>query len=283
MNQDKVCSINNDNQSEIKNCAVGLLQKALSRPKRDEDTNTDNPYTAEEIESVISDMYPIREIYMSKIAKIALHISAFTRTGRVSFTFQNQIFNRQKSGSLDYLKWLFGEASSANVFPELYKSQKYITDSERKKFETIMQIEHSALLEGLRYVSRKCCDENKCTPTDISKTYSDNLFESGTVFDAAAKSVCMTRKVKTWTPPPSDITIPDTTPISTRNYGINGQMICFNVNNLIHNLAVLEPGKRLQHPWGGELMTHDIMEDLIQKFDIEIKMRRWYLDQKSNN
>lgn len=334
----------------------------------------DVPYTASDIETAVYESYPSRDTYLSKIAKIALHLSIYTRTGRVSWTFQNAIFNRgetsiegkatsetSKFGQDDYLEWLLTRASDADVFPELYKSHGYITELDRQNFETHMHIEHDSVLRGLQEIVRQCCDSGVCNLKEMGERYDAELFKSGSIFETAARSVCSIRKIDFWIPPGKDISIPDTTPILpsrsrvelvsdrltpvssgqdrqfsplsnsaernglktkepvwkslvpsnptpfseaeyssssdiiqedrkrsiytsqesepdvNRNFNLTGQVTCFDVSNLIHNLAVLERGKLLELPWDGALLDGELQNELYDRFRVEVGMRRYFL------
>jgi len=274
------CPINKPKREDAVECALGLLRKALFRkvPETFEDI-TKNAYSAEEIEKVISRAFPLREEYLTKIAKVALHLSLFTRTGRVSYTFQENIFNKSLVDEQDFLEWLVTKATDEEMFPELYQSQGYLEELDRQSFEKQMKFEHDALLEGLRTVTAKCCDEKVCTTKEIDDSYTEELFKSGTVFNTSAKNICITRKVEKWIPPSTDITFPDETPIGSENFDISGQVMCLDINNLIHNFAILEKGRLLQLPWGREHMKKETQDELMERFRVEIQMRKWYLDQ----
>jgi len=346
MKSGSICALKKPGKESARNCALGLLEKAMTRviihnSSTNEDQSIDDNvvrgYTAKQIEDVVYDHYLGRDEYLSMIAKIALHLSLFTRTGRVSFTFQRAIFDKDHGklyvGDDDYLTWLVTNARDEDIFPELYLSQEYVSKIDRDNFEKQMHLEHDALLAGLQEVVRTCCDSKVCSVNEINDTYDRELFKAGTPFETAARSICMTRKVDSWIPPVSEIYVPDTTPVPKeerisrvpdrdgfqenvvvqnkrgmddnattvneftlskirqergsryglskasyeRNFDVSGQVICFDVNNLISNLAELEPGRRLLLPWSGELMKGDIQKDLIEKFRIEIAMRRYFL------
>lgn len=53
--------------------------------------------------------------------------------------------------------------------------------------------------------------------------------------------------------------------------------MCFNTDNMVHNLATLTSGKLLELPFGSELLDEDVQQQLFEKFKIEIGMRRYYL------
>ena len=280
--QEGLCSLEKPGREGARNCALGLLRKALYRPVPEtREVDLSDSYTAEEIEEIISDIFPVRETYLSKISKIALHLSLFTRTGRVSYTFQEGIFNKKRtSADEDYLTWLLTNATEEEMFPELFQSFGYVDELDRQSFEKQMRLEHSSLLEGLRYVVQKCCDSKVCTVDEIDTTYEEELFKSGTPFHTAAKNICMTRKLEQWIPPANDVTIPDMTPVGSRNFGLTGQIMCFDVHNLIHNFAILEEGRLLQLPWGREHLNSEVQEELMEQFRVEVAMRRYFLDQR---
>lgn len=332
-----VCPISKPGKESARNCAKGLLRKATHREVIKNDTmEPEFGYSVDEIEQVIYDYFPSRETYLAKIAKIALHLSLFTRTGRVSYTFQNAIFDRRSisyyRGFLpeefdadedDYLTWLVTRATSEEIFPELYRSMPdYISRLDQEQFEVIMTLEHDAIFAGLNYVVRQCCDSKVCSVGEIDTSYDSELFKSGTPFETAARSICIIRKIQFWIPPDSNIYIPDTSdykeriiqPISksfsnnpdtgtnaymrevllerkrtdyesaptdsniNRNFDVSGQVTCLNVDNLIHNLAILTPGKLIELPFDGALMDSQSLLDLQQRFAIEIGMRKYYLD-----
>jgi len=319
-------------------------------------------YTPEEIEEAISEVYQTRDSYLDKMAKVALHLSLHTRTGRVSFTFQNAIFKREKTGNTSYLYWLFTKATEADTFPELYRSGEYLNQQDRLSFEAVMNMEHEAILKGLNTVVRKCCDSKVCSIDEMSDSYNEVLFRRGSVFEGAAQSVCLSRKIPSWIPPQEEVAIPDTKPLDPeimaerqfaetdrdleiaqeayillgslpqtvydksdpprdslgrpipivtqtaeekreqkyriarafqeikakyvsqrvkadidRNFGSSGQITCFDVSNLVHNLAVLPKNSQLELPWDGSLLQTYIQEELFLKFATEISMRRYYL------
>jgi hypothetical protein len=390
MNLGVTCPLAKPSKESARNCTRGLLSRVMSKDARSEtDLSGDVAYSAADIESAIYDVYPSRDTYLSKIAKVALHLSVYTRTGRVSWTFQNAIFNRgqtsiegkassetQKFGQDDYLEWLLTRAADEDVFPELYRSHGYITELDRQNFETHMHIEHDAILRGLHEIVRQCCDSGVCNLKEMGERYDAELFKIGSIFETAARSVCSARKIDFWIPPGRDIAIPDTTPIFpsksalssspqlspsslkavsssqdrylspvqsspsslkpnslgletrepvwksfvpssptplspssagsppviseslismdrarsvytsqdsepdvNRNFGVTGQVTCFDVSNLIHNLAVLEPGKLLELPWDGSLLDGELQNELYSRFRVEIGMRRYFLAQ----
>lgn len=343
--REKICAIRKPTKENARNCALGLLVKAMQRTLKKTSTNDSRAnsqrfklsdsensqigFTPAEIEEVIFDYYHGRDQYLSKIAKVALHLSLFTRTGRVSFTFQEAIFNKNSNknsnkktitqrGQDDYLTWLMTNARDEDVFPELYLSQDYVEKIDRDNFERQMHLEHDALLAGLQEVVRTCCDSKICTIDEVDTSYDKELFRSGTVFETAARSICMTRRIDSWIPPSTEIYVPDTTPMVNRssllpamtlsdasttlqennmaqakqaqgkmyglekesyerNFDVSGQVMCFDVNNLIANLAELEPGRRMVLPWAGELLSRDLTVDFIDKFRVEIAMRKYFL------
>lgn len=349
MDRERICAIRRPTKDSARNCAIGLLVKAMQRTlkktgstsdsrtpvfKPSDSENSQIGFTPAEIEAVIFDYYSGRDQYLSKIAKVALHLSLFTRTGRVSFTFQEAIFNKNSSrtgaqrnitqrnitqrSQDDYLTWLMTNARDEDVFPELYLSQDYVEKIDRDNFERQMHLEHDALLAGLQEVVRTCCDSKICTVDEVNTSYDKELFRTGTVFETAARSICMTRRIDSWIPPSSEIYVPDTTPMVNRNsllptdtlssadttleenntaqakraqgsmYGlekesyernfdVSGQVMCFDVNNLIANLAELEPGRRMVLPWAGELLSRDLTVEFIDKFRVEIAMRKYFL------
>ena len=299
-----ICSLNKPTKEGSRNCALGLLIKVMKRPQRRGNELEQVGYSAKDIEGIIFDNFKSRDSYLNKISKIALHLSLFTRTGRVSYTFQEAIFNEASRSNKDYLQWLVEEAKEEELFPELYQSG--LDKLDIKNFEAIMHLEHDAILAGLNRIVKICCDDKVCSIDEVNTAYDEELFKSGTPFETAANNICMTRKLDHWLPPSSKIYIPDTTPYvkSTisykgtllngsnlndkalekssmiRNFDVTGQIICFDISNLIHNLAVLENGRRLQMPWGGELLSEEIQKDLMEKFRIEIIMRRYFLEMK---
>jgi hypothetical protein len=302
-----VCSLNKPTKDGARNCALGLLIKVMKRPTRHGNEEEQRGYSPKDIETTIYENFKSRDSYLNKIAKIALHLSLFTRTGRVSYSFQEAIFNALSRSNLnrkDYLQWLVEEATEEEIFPELYQSGLDKTDI--KNFERIVHLEHDAILAGLNQIVKLCCDDKVCSAEEVNTAYDQELFKSGTPFETAANSICMTRKLDHWLPPSSKIYIPDTSPMvksgtsyngsllngsnlndsgldktsMIRNFDVTGQIICFDVSNLIHNLAVLEKGRRLQLPWGGELLTEEVQNDLTEKFRIEILMRRYFLEEK---
>lgn len=443
------CPLVKPGKENASKCAINFLTVIMKRKINiGEDQIPEESYTPDEIEKVIYDNYPTRDLYLSKIAKVGLHLSLFTRTGRVSWTFQDAIFGGRSVVNVgehesqttrvenpDFLTQLLTNATNVDIFPELYDSHRFITNEERKAFEEQMKLEHSALLNGLRRIVEACCDTGTCTFTEMQAKYSEELFKRGSIFETAAKTICTVRNIDDWIPPTFNIYIPDTTPyleesiesstgprtqgsISTlsvprtsarpsnpddrsfstgsearsssssayekslpsslsplrrqtirtntrsydaipsdptdrtppnemrtlsertatsgpsawksfmdrntvqsiglpktsvdqdydvaareyeerkaidnarseyvsekvppnirRNFGNTGQITCFDVSNIIHNLAVLEPGKLLAMPWDGALMTSAIQEQLYDQFGVEINMRRYYLSQ----
>lgn len=273
------CPVNQPSIEQGLECALGLLRKAMYRklPRTFED-RTKNGYSPEEIERAIANAFPIRESYLTKISKVALHLSLFTKTGRVSYTFHNYVFNKNLIEE-DFLEWLVSGATDEELFPELYQSYGYVEELDREQFEKQMKLEHDSLLEGLRTVTINCCDLKTCTSQEVEDSYNEQLFKLGSVFNTAAKNVCMARKVEKWIPPESDIAFPDETPIGSESFGISGQLLCLDINNLVHNFAILEEGRSLQLPWGRERMKQTIQEELMERFRVEIQMRKWYLDQ----
>jgi len=433
MEENVVCPISKPGKESARNCAKGLLIKVMRRNIiAGEEGNQEEGYSPDDIERAIYGKFPSRDLYLAKIAKVALHLSLFTRTGRVSYTFQERIFNRTGSSlsggfnsdplvdNDDFLDWLINDATGEEIFPELYQSGRYITKIDRNRFEMIMRLELDAIIGGLNFVVRQCCDSKVCTLSEINTSYDQELFKEGTPFETAIRSQCMVRKIDNWIPPSSDIMIPDTTPyIETqpvseaesrdlslgiernqnrdrgqsrtkvvaagvrqernqseisrlgldrpelnrpgfnsppemilgteqgeyepgvaesdfgedsdteelnreetdvdsgeegisiplkrterteaevrdrliedqrqqyqsqpssrsinRNFELSGYVYCFSVDNLIHNLAILEPGKRLELPFDGVLLDSEIQDELYQKFRVEIQMRRYFL------
>lgn len=299
-----ICSLNKPTKEGARNCALGLLIKVMKRPSRRGNESEQVGYSAKDLENVIYENFKSRDSYLTKIAKIALHLSLFTRTGRVSYTFQEAIFNSSARADKDYLNWLIEEATEEEIFPELYQSG--LDKLDVKNFETIMRLEQDAILAGLNKIVKLCCDDKVCSIGEVNTAYDEELFKSGTPFETAANNLCITRKLDHWLPPSSKIYIPDTSPMPKsnisykgqllngsklndspldkssiiRNFDVTGQIICFDVSNLIHNLAVLEKGRRLQLPWGGELLNEEVQDDLMGKFRLEIAMRRYFLEQK---
>jgi hypothetical protein len=213
------CSLAKPGKESARNCALNLLIKVMRREIIPGDEATaEVSYSPQEIEQIIYDTYPSRDSYLDKIAKVALHLSLFTRTGRVSWTFQNNIFDRslQTTGDagMDYLQRLLTTATDEEVFPELYLSQGFVTERDRQAFQDNMYIEHAAILAGLHEVVRRCCDSKTCSVEEMNDTYDQELFKTGSIFRTAAHSVCMTRRVKSWIPPMAEIYLPDTSPIS---------------------------------------------------------------------
>lgn len=336
------CSLVKPSKESARNCARQFLSKIMFRSFKPGSEQTERRgYTPDEIEAAIYDYYPNRDSYLAKIAKVGLHLSLHTKTGRISWSFQDAIFNRvldsvgrsvgdvvSEGRTDDYLAWLLTRATNEEVFPELYASGDAITQKERDRLVAHMHLEHSALLNGLQEIVRKCCDSKVCTAEEFNSTYDEMVFKSGTVFETAARSICMVRKVMDWAPPAEEIIIPDSKPTIrtlsplettipaepldlkpidydslnddeyqkvlaqqtltrqksvlskvdlTRNFDVSGQMTCLNVDNLIHNLAVLPEGRYLQLPWEGELLTSEIQADLLKRFGVEVALRRFYL------
>lgn len=323
MSENITCSIKKSGKEESRNCAKGLLMKVMVRTGIAEKTYSgQSGYSVDEIEQAIYSNFPSREMYLAKIAKVALHLSIFTRTGRSSYTFQNAIYGRRSapysSEPDDYLTWLVSQATNEEIFPELYMSGRLVDEVDRKKFETYMQIEYDAILAGLNQIVRQCCDSKVCTLDDIELAYDSELFRPGTIFETTARSICTTRRINHWIPPSSEIFVPDSTPVElespavedyssdedfesslsrqnsyyqsaqssediNRNFDFSGQITCFNVDNLIHNLATLQPGKRLELPWNGELLDRGVQDQLLEKFKVEIGMRKYYLQTITSN
>lgn len=322
MNENVTCSIKKSGKEDSRNCAKGLLTKVMKRNGKLGDSQIiESGYTVDEIEKVIYDNFSSRDEYLEKIAKVALHLSLFTKTGRSSYTFQSAIFNRQGSPKTedisddDYLTWLVTRATNEEIFPELYLSGRYIEESDRKTFQTHMRIEFDAIYAGLQQIVRQCCDSKICTVEDIEIAYDSELFKTGTPFEMSARSICSTRHINHWIPPSDELFIPDSTPVQdqtieiysdeedtgdyqlnlerqasvyqsaksgadiNRNFDLSGQITCFNIDNLIHNLAILQEGKRLELPWNGELLDRGVQEQLFEKFRVEIGMRKYYLQQ----
>jgi|SRR5579885_1027870 len=304
------CSTFKPGKENARNCALGLLIKVMKRTKgRGDEEDDEVGYTPQEIEKVVYSTFASRDQYLAKIAKIALHLSLFTKTGRVSYTFQEAIFNKSSTNGgksingEDYLDWLVNYATVQEIFPELYQSDLEKLDFEN--FERQMHLEQDAILEGLNQIVRMCCDSKVCSNEEIQIAYDSELFKIGTIFDTAAKSICMTRKTDRWVTPSNQVYIPDTTPLYPesvggrlengsnlttkplssrsieRNFDVTGQVICFDVSNLIHNLAVLDDGRLLILPWSGEVISSEVQEELKDKFRIEIQMRRYFLRTKS--
>jgi len=252
----------------------------------------------------------------------------YTRTGRMSWTFQDAIYTRKANtykdgdGEMlvdDYLQWLLTEATNEEVFPELYQSGDAITKADRDQYTNYLNLEHASLLNGLQEIVRKCCDSKVCSAEEFDTTYDDMIFKSGTVFSTAARSICIVRRIMDWSPPVDEIDVPDTTPMEPtevdeerypvsdddesdvnfkvtgplsrqatqfkyqtmtdlkRNYDVTGQTTCLNVDNLIHNMAILKPGRYLELPWEGELLTGDLQEELASRYRVEIALRKFYL------
>lgn len=379
MNADATCPVVKPGKESARQCAKGLLIKAMYRDtKKGEETNDEVGYSPAQVEEAIYHAYPSRDTYLHKIAKVALHLSTYTRTGRVSWTFQNGIFNRgftsiegklSSTGSQvrqdDYLEWLLTRARNEEVFPEIYASHGYVSEDDRQRFIANMSLENDAIYKGLQEIVRVCCDSKVCSFSEMSNRYDQELFKAGSVFETAAKSVCMSRKVDTWVPPGNEVYIPDTSPVVSdtsllgrrkslypatepsnvqvvtksqdrfirpsaasrapppdenkfptsslyptskvkmgqvdpsvkaldehrskyesqqlnldihRNFDVTGQITCFDVSNLIHNLAILETGKLLELPWDGSLLDSGVQEQLYIKYRVEIAMRRYFLD-----
>lgn len=314
MNTGVTCSTAKPGKESARNCAINLLTKVMRRPiLAGNELTGEVSFTPREIEDVIYKTYPSRDTYLDKIAKVALHLSLFTRTGRVSYTFQNAIYNR--SNDPDYLESLLTTEIVQDFFPELYKSYGYISEDERSQFEAYMHTEHAVILEALHVIVRKCCDTKVCTPNEFDLTYDQELFKEGSIFQTTARSVCMTRKFESWIPPSQEISIPDTSPLPdtrslpessiqademdrtkfiedvrskyisaqapakiNRNFDVSGQIVCFNVDNLIHNLATLPEGRLLELPFDSALLPSNVEEELKVKFKVEIGMRKYYLD-----
>jgi len=351
MDSGATCAIKKPGKEGARNCALNLLTKVMDRPSlHGLESSSEKGYTAEDIESIIFRTYPSRDTYLSKIAKVALHLSLFTRTGKVSYTFQDHIYggksnsedkyaNEDQEGD-DYLEYLVTTARDEEVFPELFLSGDYITRADRDEFETNMQLEHASILSALQIIVRKCCDSKVCTADEMSMTYDQELFKEGSIFKQAAKTECIARRVSGWASPVQEIYIPDTTPFQdrvllptgeedrsatptptetdrtkgidirrkknyneirvnqdfveaedakerqltspsknphlSRNFDISGQVTCLNVDNLIHELAILPKGKLLQL-WDGIILQSYIQQDLMEKYRVEIGMRRYYL------
>ena len=200
-----------------------------------EEATAELSYSPQEIEQIVYDTYPSRDSYLDKIAKIALHLSLFTRTGRVSYTFQNHIFDKtlkiNQQTDMDFLQRLLTVATDEEVFPELYLSFDYVSEKDRQNFQENMAIEHAAILAGLQEVVRKCCDSKVCSVQEMSDTYDEELFKEGSVFRTAARSVCMSRKVKSWIPPASEIYVPDTSPINLQTNEDNEPRNSLSISN----------------------------------------------------
>lgn len=376
------CAVSKPGKDSARNCALNLVVKVMRREIiPGEEASVEMAYSPQEIEQIVYDTYPSRDSYLDKIAKIALHLSLFTRTGRVSYTFQNHIFDKQlqinQQSDTDFLTHLLSTATDEEVFPELYLSFNYVSEHDRQLFQNNMAIEHAAILAGLQEVVRKCCDSKVCSVQEMSDTYDQELFKDGSVFRTAAQSVCVSRRVKSWIPPSSEIYIPDTSPVGlqsnadnerenslsisrefrspiddyddsvpvgpitfdnmlygnivarndvnlgfsdgpmnqagfrgtgvttmglavtqsigdinlnrsvyvsqpaqpkiNRNFGVSGELRCYDTGNLVHNLATLTAGKLLELPFGSELLDEDVQQQLFEKFKVEIGMRRYYL------
>lgn len=236
------CSLSKPGKESARNCALNLLIKVMRREVIPGEEATDEiSYSPQEIEQIVYDTYPSRDSYLDKIAKIALHLSLFTRTGRVSWTFQNHIFEKNlsfgsstisnnDSGDMDYLTKLLTIATDEEVFPELYLSQGFVTEHDRQSFQENMYIEHAAILSGLHEVVRRCCDSKTCTVEEMNDTYDQELFKNGSIFRTAAQSICMTRRVKSWIPPAAEIYLPDTSPISLETNPDNKSMNSLSLN-----------------------------------------------------
>lgn len=354
MNSGATCALKKPGKEGARNCALNLLTKVMNRSVLPgAETSVERGYSAEDIESIIFRVYPSRDTYLSKIARIALHLSLFTRTGKVSYTFQDHIYGgrsnprdrraNEEGEADDYLEYLVTTARDEEVFPELYLSGDYITREDRNAFETNMQLEHASILSALQIIVRKCCDSRVCTVDEMSSSYDQELFKEGSVFTQAAKTECIARKVSGWSGPVQEIFIPDSTPLEDRvilpsaeefrtggfppeisstkrtdprvevrrkknyneirvnqdfieqedeeerevreatadprlrrNFDISGQVTCLNVDNLIHELAVLPKGKLLQL-WDGIILQSYIQQDLMEKYRVEVGMRRYYL------
>ena len=229
--KDIYCPINKPGKEGARSCAKGLLAKAMERETvKEDESEVELGYSVDEIEQAIYNAFVSRETYLTKIAKVALHLSLFTRTGRVSYTFQNAIFDRKSSSYYrgnrpddfdaeddDYMTWLVTRATNEEIFPELYMSMpQYIMRLDQEQFETIMNLEHDAILAGLNFVVRQCCDSKVCSASEINISYDSELFKSGTPFESAARSICVVRKIQSWIPPDSDIYIPNSTPYRER-------------------------------------------------------------------
>lgn len=305
----------------------------MFRSHRKDGTSQVKPaFSADDIEQVIYDNYPNRDSYLDKIARVAMHLSLHTRIGRISWTFQDAIFNdrprKYQTTDKDYLEWLMTTATNEEVFPELFASGDSIKPADREQFVGYMKLEQTALLNGLQEIVRKCCDSKVCSVDEYNTAYDEILFKSGTVFNTAAKSLCIMRRIDDWSPPPPTISIPNTEPaiqrISAsslpeedlgnvdydeltdleynellkertlvrqksfaeasvpdvdlkRNYGLTSQLTCLNADNLIHNLAVLAPGRMLELPWNGQLLDSELQNDIMARFRVEISLRRFYL------
>jgi hypothetical protein len=319
---DGSCSIKKPGKESARNCALGLLIKVMKRSKhRGDEEDSEIGFTPQEVETAIYNAFSARSEYLRKISKVALHLSLFTRTGRVSYTFQEAIFNKESTNggtSIDggpYLDWLVKYATVEEIFPELYQSGMEKIDF--NNFSKQMDLEQDAILAGLSEIVSMCCDKKVCSHNEIQQAYDSELFKIGTIFDTAAKSICMTRKVDRWVPPSNEVYIPNTSPINSdrepkqttksiypnkvggylengsnltirpltsrsieRNFEVTGQVICFDVSNLIHNLAVLDEGRLLVLPWSGEIISLDVQTELIDKFRLEIFMRRYYLNSR---
>lgn len=211
------CPLVKPGKESARNCARQFLTKVMIRRTQ---LDVEVGYSPDDIEEVIYNSYPNRDSYLDKVAKVGLHLSLFTKTGRISWSFQDKIFGSKQSpvNGEDYLVWLFTRATNEEVFPEIFDSGDYITPEDRDLLVKHMHIEHAALLNGLREIVRRCCDSKVCTVDEINTEYDDMLFRSGTVFETSARSVCMVRKVQDWVPPTDDVFIPDTRPIVERVY-----------------------------------------------------------------
>lgn len=272
MNPSGTCPMAKPPAESARPCATTLLRRAMYRnvPVGSSDEQ-ENSYSFKDIEDVIFRNTETRTKYLEEVATIALLLSISTRIGRIAFTFHDMIFN--KTHSLDTI--IIGMSEKGKL-PEIFDNP-FLSTIDAQRYIQILALEKAAMVKGLNTIVRKCCDSKVCDLQEMDQAYDEELFKRGSIFEQAAKSMCILRRVEVWAPPVSEIMIPIQYKMS-RSFRESRQVTCLDVNNLIHVLSSSED--RPEMPWGNELIPVEMDKQLREKYSAEIQMRKYYLKSK---
>ena len=232
-------------------CAIKFISVAL----KGKNTNP-TEIRPRDIEILLLEKFKDRSKYFDMLAKIILHLSSQTKTGRISYSFQQIVLFGDHSKIFDM--------KNEDLFPELYKND-LLTTSEFKSIENTMEIEYAVLRGAVEKVAISCCDSQVCS-LDQTETF----FEKEGFYSSLMNMVCFKYKMYFWSPVEDTINIP-----------LSHKIYCFSINEIINKLAQTKDDDVVYYTESDDPtkipMDEKIVSDMRNRYKIEIKCRRFFL------
>lgn len=275
----------NRNKDDARICCLSFLEKIIEGAINQHEKakgSVDNSSIdiratrlSKRIEYTIYSNYDDRQPYINRIAKIGLHLSTFTNTGRVSWMFKDVIFD-EESGD-DVLIENLVDTINEDIIPEYYNVYS-VDEIEKDRFMKNLRMEETAILNGLNEIIRLCCDSKQCNSDEMNKTYNHVLFEKGSVFNQSMQQVCYVNQVQGWIPTMNEILIINS-PTGEQNMNAlrtDIKSVCIDLMYIVDKLATLPDNRLLYVEELKSNLYPEVQADIVQKWNMEIQMRKSY-------